>query len=65
LIFGRNDALIPNKYFHPKEDLCQLVDKAKKELPQLHVRMIEDAGHFVNFEQAEEVNKVIEDFLKE
>ena len=63
MIFGKEDALIPNRYFHPNQDLLSLSQTAKKHLPQLDVKIIEKAGHFVNFEKAAEVNREIEDFM--
>ncbi len=64
MIFGKEDALIPNRYFHPNQDLLSLSQTAKEHLPQLDVKIIEKAGHFVNFEKAAEVNREIEDFMK-
>ncbi|RKS55912.1 pimeloyl-ACP methyl ester carboxylesterase [Gillisia mitskevichiae] len=65
MIFGNEDALIPNRYFHPTQDLLFLSKTAKEQLPQLEVKIIEKAGHFVNFEKAAEVNREIEDFMKQ
>jgi len=64
MIYGANDALIPNKYFHPTQDLEFLATKAKTKMPQLQVKIIDKAGHFVNFEKAKMVNNEIESFLK-
>lgn len=64
MIFGKEDALIPNRYFHPDQNLLTLSQTAKNQLPQLEVKIIEKAGHFVNFEKAAEVNREIEDFMK-
>lgn len=63
MIYGRNDLLIPNKYFHPKQNVESLVVKAKDEISTLEVKMIDDAGHFVNFEKSSEVNKELKRFL--
>jgi len=65
MIFGKEDALIPNRYFHPTQDLLSLSKTAKEHLPKLEVKIIEKAGHFVNFEKAAEVNREIEDFMKQ
>jgi len=65
MIFGKEDALIPNRYFHPTQDLLFLSKTAKEQLPQLQVKIIEKAGHFVNFEKAAEVNREIEDFMNQ
>ena len=63
MIFGKNDMLIPNKYFHPSESIEKLVEVSKEKFQDLEVKEIDEAGHFVNFEQAEQVNKEISDFL--
>jgi len=65
MIFGKEDALIPNKYFHPDQDLQSLSETAKKQLLQVQIKIIEKAGHFVNFERADEVNREIEDFMNQ
>jgi pimeloyl-ACP methyl ester carboxylesterase len=64
MIFGKNDMLIPNKYFHPTQNINSLVETAKSTIPNLKVEIIDEAGHFVNFEKAEEANLKITCFLK-
>lgn len=64
MIFGKKDMLIPNKYLHPSESIENLVAVSKEKFPNLEVETIDEAGHFVNFEKAEEVNSVIKDFLE-
>ena len=63
MIFGKNDMLIPNKYFHPSESIENLVKIAEEKIPDLETETIEEAGHFVNFEKPKEVNAAIVDFL--
>ena len=63
MIFGKNDMLIPNKYFHPSESIENLVQIAEEKISDLETRTIEEAGHFVNFEKPEKVNSAIKDFL--
>ena len=63
MIFGKNDMLIPNKYFHPSESIDSLIETSREKFNNIEVRTINEAGHFVNFEQAEKVNKEIRDFL--
>ena len=65
MIFGKEDALIPNRYFHPTLNLLNLSKTAKEHMQQLEVKIIEKAGHFVNFEKAAEVNREIEDFMNQ
>lgn len=64
LIYGKNDLLIPNRYFHPNQNLESLVKDAREKITNLRVKTIEEAGHFVNFEKAAEVNEEIEKFVK-
>lgn len=65
MIFGKNDMLIPNKYLHPSESIENLVKVSEEKFPDLEVEIIDKAGHFVNFEKAEEVNEEIREFLKD
>ncbi|AFU67769.1 acetoin dehydrogenase E2 subunit [Psychroflexus torquis ATCC 700755] len=65
MIYGKNDLLIPNKYFHPSQDIRSLVKDAKERISTLKVRLIDEAGHFVNFEKPDEVNEEIKQFLKQ
>lgn len=64
MIYGKNDLLIPNKYFHPSQSIESLVKDAEERIQNLEVVLIEEAGHFVNFEKSSRVNEEIESFLK-
>ncbi len=64
MIFGKNDMLIPNKYLHPSESIENLVKTSEELFQDLEVKIIDKAGHFVNFEQAKEVNTAIMEFLE-
>jgi pimeloyl-ACP methyl ester carboxylesterase len=64
LIFGENDALIPNKFLHPQLNTRQVAEYGKSQLPDSQLIMINEAGHFVNFEKAEPVNQAILEFVK-
>ena len=63
MIFGKNDMLIPNKYFHPSESMASLLETSEDKFQNIEVKTIDEAGHFVNFEQSEKVNKEIREFL--
>ena len=64
MIWGANDMLIPNKYLHPSESIENLIKLSEEKFSDLEVEVIDKAGHFVNFEKAEEVNSEIREFLK-
>lgn len=63
LLFGTQDAMIPNKIFHPisTESFAR---KAVEKIPQATLKLIKNAGHFVQFEQSDEVNSLIKDYLR-
>ncbi|HQW54736.1 MAG TPA: alpha/beta hydrolase [Saprospiraceae bacterium] len=62
-IFGENDNLIPNRYLNGGRTR-DLAEKGIAQFPNGKLVMIPKAGHFVQWEQADKVNKLISDFLK-
>jgi pimeloyl-ACP methyl ester carboxylesterase len=64
IIFGKDDKLIPNKFFNSKLSTAFVGEAGKEKIANSQLYIIEDAGHMVNFEKAKEVNKLIIDFLK-
>lgn len=63
VMFAENDALIPNKILHPNLTTAQ-VAAASKEIKNSRLVIIKQAGHMVQFEKPEEVNKEVINFLK-
>jgi pimeloyl-ACP methyl ester carboxylesterase len=64
ILFGSNDGLIPNKYFHPGLTTTALAQEAGSLVPVAKVVFIEKAGHMVIFEKNTETNKIIKNFLQ-
>lgn len=64
IIYGKNDLLIPNMFFHPNQTIESLVKDVEGKISDLQVNIINEAGHFVNFEKPEEVNTEITKFLE-
>ena len=62
ILFGRQDALIPNKLFHPTLT-TEAVAHYSSEIPNSQLELIDEAGHLVMFEQAERVNKLLTIFI--
>ena len=62
-MFGENDNLIPNRYLNggKTEKYAKL---GSSQIKNSKLEMIKHAGHFVQFEKADEVNRAIRDFLK-
>jgi pimeloyl-ACP methyl ester carboxylesterase len=63
VLFGKQDALVPNRVIHPFTDVNALAVKAKELMPLSDVSIIDNAGHFVQIESSELVNKAIRVFL--
>ena len=63
ILFGEHDQLIPNRYLNPGFTK-EIALKGHNKLPNSKLVMIEDCGHFAQYEKPEVVNDAIRDFLK-
>ncbi|MEZ4747755.1 MAG: alpha/beta hydrolase [Calditrichia bacterium] len=63
VIFGENDNLIPNPYLHGGKS-ASIGKIAEEKIPNSKLVMIENCGHFAQFEQPEAVNQAIVSFIK-
>lgn len=62
-IFGANDNLIPNRYLNPSKTEKVAQDGISK-MPNGSLIMLDKTGHFAQFENPDEVNAGIQEFLK-
>lgn len=62
-LFAKNDMLIPNKYLHPLLTIEALSKTAQESIKGSKLVMIDEAGHFLQFEKPGDVNKEIIDFM--
>lgn len=62
-LFAKNDLLIPNKYLHPLLSIDALAKTAQKSINNSKLVIIDEAGHFLQFEKPAEVNKEIKEFM--
>lgn len=62
IVFGEHDGLIPNPYLHGGRtiDVARIGDQ---EIPNSSLLMVENAGHFVQFEGYMTVNGAVTEFL--
>jgi pimeloyl-ACP methyl ester carboxylesterase len=64
----RDLPIVPLLYLHGRGDAClapQFAEIAAAHLPeQSAVRVVDDAGHFLQLEQPEEINRLVLDFLR-
>jgi len=62
ILFGANDALIPNRFLHP--GWTRDVASISAEIPNSSLKIIPKCGHFVQLDAFEETNQAILAFLK-
>lgn len=59
VVFGKNDMLIPNKILHPQLTLEAILEKLKTDHPKIKTERLDEAGHFVLWDQSDAVNDCI------
>lgn len=64
IIFGTEDRLIPNKFFHPQITTEGLFKSAADKINNCILSPIKDAGHLVMIEKSNEVNTAILNFVE-
>lgn len=62
VIFGENDLLIPNKYLHPDLTTNQIAEIGN-EIPNVKIKMIENAGHMLQMDNPASFNLIIKQLL--
>ncbi|MBB6609739.1 alpha/beta hydrolase [Pontibacter sp. Tf4] len=63
IVFGEQDALIPNKYLNPNLTTQAVANTGKEKIKNSQVVLLPQAGHFVQYEQADAFNKAVREFL--
>jgi pimeloyl-ACP methyl ester carboxylesterase len=63
IIFGSDDALIPNKIIHPMTSVKGVLNFGTSQMTNSKGILVENAGHFVQFEKAEVCNAALKDFI--
>ncbi len=63
IIYGNHDGLIPNKYLHPSLSLSDVVKNGTDNIAASKSLLINNAGHLVQYEQPDELNKAIRNFV--
>jgi len=61
VLFGANDALIPNRFLHPgwTKDIAEIAEQ----IPNSTVKVIPKCGHFVQLDAPETANQMILEFI--
>lgn len=63
IIFGSDDALIPNKIIHPLSSVKSILNYGTSQMLHTKGILVENAGHFVHFERADICNTALKDFI--
>lgn len=63
ILFGRQDGYIPSPLLHPHRSLEEMIKLATAGIAKAELHFIDQCGHFVQWEQAAQVNKLLADFL--
>lgn len=64
ILFGENDALIPNRYFNPTLTTQTVAERGRNRIKNSQLVMVPAAGHFLQYEQPELFNQAVRSFLK-
>lgn len=63
ILFGEEDQLIPNRILHPQLTTEMIALAGQSQIENSQLIMIPEAGHFLQFEQADIYNEYIRDFV--
>ena len=64
IIYGQEDNLIPSKILHPNLTTPQIANAGNELIQDSRLKLIQEAGHFVQWEKSEKVNTIIQNFLQ-
>ncbi|MBC7381992.1 MAG: alpha/beta hydrolase [Bacteroidia bacterium] len=64
LLYGKQDALIPNKVVHFNETTDSIAKNTAAVMANCEYHILNHCGHFVQIEAADEVNKLITAFIE-
>lgn len=62
ILFGKNDKLIPNFYLHKNITVEQIALAGSKQIPKARLVMIDECGHFMQYEKEEIISSEIKNF---
>ena len=63
ILFGKEDRQIPNRILHPQITTEMVALQGQSQIENSQLIMIPEAGHFLQFEQADIYNEYIRDFV--
>ncbi|MEP4091865.1 alpha/beta hydrolase [Reichenbachiella sp.] len=63
VVYGENDALIPNKYLNPTQTTQKIGESGAAQIANAQLKMIPECGHFISFDKPKEINEILDEFL--
>jgi pimeloyl-ACP methyl ester carboxylesterase len=63
VVYGRNDRFIPNVYVQKKLKIEDVAELAEKNISNSEVHILDECGHFLQWEKADVNNTLIESFV--
>lgn len=63
VVYGKYDGLIPNPYLNPGHT-SDVFEKGAKDISNVKLVELDNAGHMIQIEKADEFNQTVLDFLK-
>ena len=64
VVYGKDDALIPNKILHPYLTTAAVAEAGASLISDAELYLVAEAGHFVQWEQTEKVNTLLRSFIQ-
>lgn len=64
ILYGEGDLLIPNRILHQNLNVEKVATSGHEAIPHSRLLLLPEAGHFIQWEQAEKVNEMIGQWLK-
>lgn len=65
IVYGKDDALIPNRLLHAEMTVTEVAQNGHQQIENSQLVLLEQAGHFVQWEQAQKLNERLISFLKQ
>ncbi len=63
ILYGKEDKLIPHHIVHPDKNIYDIARAAEGQLKKGELKIYEDCGHFLQWEQANKFNSCLLEFL--